>query len=158
MHRFARRDSRGPAASPISARYVSRGFDQVGTLLQITGILGRLAVHQPRMRGRDDVTRSARSAKLVEQPLHRLRVSIELDDVVDDRLRACPRSAARSSTGRRPGPAMSASACLSTPRWIASSGRWKSSCSQFSTSLTLGFAYLRVEVVQALRAAARRRR
>ncbi len=34
-----------------------------------------------------------------------------------------------------PGVAMSRSACLSYPRWIASSGRWNSSPSQFLTNL-----------------------
>ena len=50
-----------------------------------------------------------------------------------------------------PVPAMSRSPCLSYPRWIASSGRWNSSSSQFFTYLRLSAGLPRASARASLR-------
>ena len=62
-----------PAQARAHFRDVTfRGMHQVGTLLQVARIFGRLAVHQARMRGRDEKLRLAGLREFPDQRLHRL--------------------------------------------------------------------------------------
>ena len=91
MHRRVHRPSqREPPGQP------SRGLgevtpqlvDQIGAELQIPGVLGGLAVHEPRVRGGDDPLRRAvrglRGGRLLDQPAHGRRVLLEGNGVVHD--------------------------------------------------------------------------
>ena len=124
------------------------GMHQVGALSAGSAGSSRAAVDQARMRrGNYDTpaagasTKSSASASSA-RCIGRTR---PLRPAIAWRLAV---SVVRNSRGNVPGEAISASASLSKPRWIASSGRWKSMVSQFATSLTLGLRVVGIQIVE----------
>ena len=83
VQRLARRQAAAqPRADLREIRFA--GADQVGTLLQVTRILGRLAVHQARMRGsRRNNPAAPVAATSRINCLHRLGELMKADGVLD---------------------------------------------------------------------------
>ena len=82
VQRLAQRHAAAQARADFRQISFDR-MDEVGTFLEVARIFGRLAVHEARVGGGDEIIRLAGRGHFADERLHRLGELVETDRVLD---------------------------------------------------------------------------